>query len=259
MTTTNLQMNNILVNIPDSLRTSLLERFNEIARNFRERRWEPSELNAGKFCEVVYTILFGYINGTYPSAPKKPKNFVDACRSLEQAPASAFSRSIRIQIPRILVALYEIRNNRGVAHVGGDVDPNHMDSIAVLYMSKWVLAELMRVFHGVSCEEATSIVEGIIERVIPVIWKVNDSKYRVLNPQMTMKQKTLVLLYHNPAGVHEKELASWLKISNLPAYRRDVLRVLHDRCMIEFDEQERVAIISPLGVRHVEEEIDLKI
>lgn len=46
---------------------------------------------------------------------------VDACERLEQAPASKFPRSVRIQIPRVLIAFYEIRNNRGVGHVGGDV------------------------------------------------------------------------------------------------------------------------------------------
>jgi len=59
-----------------------------------------------------------------------------------------------VLIPRLLPVLYEIRNNRGVGHVGGDVDPNHMDAEAVQAMASWVMAELVRIFHGVKTEEA---------------------------------------------------------------------------------------------------------
>jgi hypothetical protein len=114
--------------LPDGLKKALLGSFNEIMRNFRERRWEPSELNGGKLCEVVHSILRGHVDGRMPALPMKPRNMVDACHDLEKADAKRFSRSVRIQIPRMLIALYEIRNNRGVGHVGGDVDPNHMDA-----------------------------------------------------------------------------------------------------------------------------------
>jgi len=59
-------------------------------------------------------------------------------------------RSFQILIPRLLPALYEIRNNRGVGHVGGDVDPNYMDATMVVGAVKWIMGELTRVFHSVS-------------------------------------------------------------------------------------------------------------
>ena len=43
----------------------------------------------------------------------------------------------------MIVALYEIRNDRGVGHTGGDVDPNHMDASMVLAGAKWLVAELV--------------------------------------------------------------------------------------------------------------------
>ena len=35
-------------------------------------------------------------------------------------------------------------NNRNVGHVGGDVDPNHMDATGVLAQCNWVMGELVR-------------------------------------------------------------------------------------------------------------------
>jgi hypothetical protein len=138
----------MLAGVPATLRDELLKALNEVLRNYRERRWEPSELNGGKLCEIVYTILRGHVDGKFPSKASKPANMVDACKGLEQADSKKFPRSIRIQIPRMLIALYEIRNNRGVGHVGGDVDPNLVDATAVVAMSKWTVAELIRVFHA---------------------------------------------------------------------------------------------------------------
>src|SRR5712692_2157371 len=183
----------ILVGIPEPLRAQLLNAFQEILRNYRDSRWEPSELNGGKFCEVVFTILKGYTENSYPSTASKPANMADACRSLDQSTAP---RSIRIQIPRMLIALYEIRNNRGVGHVGGDVNPNHMDATAVVAMSKWTMAELVRVFHKVDTATATAAIEATIERDIPVVWLV-AGKQRILDMGLTMKEKVLVILYKN--------------------------------------------------------------
>jgi hypothetical protein len=134
--------------LPAGLRIELLREFNKVVRNFREGRWEPAELDGGKLCEVVYSVVRGRVDGKYPTKATKPKNMTTACAALENASPS-FPRSIRLQIPRTLVALYGVRNDRSVGHVGGDVNPNHMDASLVLAMSKWLVAELVRLFHGV--------------------------------------------------------------------------------------------------------------
>src|SRR5262245_39391969 len=124
----------VLAGLPKTLRDELLESYHQITSNYFERRWEPAELNGGKFCEVVYTIINGALTGSFPANASKPDRMVDACRALEQRPADpnrVGDRSLRVLIPRLLPVLYEVRNNRGVGHVGGDVDANHMDAEVV--------------------------------------------------------------------------------------------------------------------------------
>jgi hypothetical protein len=148
---------------------------------------------------------------------------VDACHALERE--TQLPRSLRVQIPRMLLALYEIRNNRGVGHVGGEVDPNHMDAIAVLYMSKWIVAELIRVFHNIDPAEASAAVDSLVERELLVIWTV-DGKKRILADNLTLRDKTLLLLllYSEPGTVDGADLCSWVEAANPRSYRRDVLR-----------------------------------
>jgi hypothetical protein len=241
----------ILGLLPDGLRSELLTAYSRIVKNYRETRWEPSELNGGKLCEVVYTILKGYVDGSFPARSTKPRNMVDACRALEQAPSTC-PRSVRIQIPRMLIALYEVRNNRGVGHVGGDVNPNQMDATCVLQMSKWILSELVRLFHDVGTETASAAIETIVERIVPIVWEV-DGKLRVLETSLTMREKTLILLYCHAESVGESDLVEWIEHSNASAYRRDVLRKSHKERLIEYNEATRMVTISPRGIEYVEE------
>lgn len=248
----------ILLNIPKAHRTELLKGFDNIVKNFREERWEPSALNGGKFCEVVYSILEGHTTGKFPPRPRKPENMADACRRLEQADKNKFCRSVRIQIPRMLVPLYEIRNNRGVGHVGGDVDPNHMDALAVLNMSKWILAELIRVFHKTDTSTATHLVEKLVERTVATVWRVNG-KRRVLNPKLKYQDQMLLILYDSPGRVKEGNLIDWLEHSNPSIFRRDVIRKAHRARLIDYDENTKQVQISPTGIRHVEDNLPLEI
>src|ERR1700722_12416139 len=102
------------------LRNELLTSYQEIMLNYVEQRWEPAELNGGKFCEVVYSIIHGAIKGSWPAKASKPVNMVRECRALENVPPDAArvgDRSLRILIPRVLPVLYEVRNNRGVGRM----------------------------------------------------------------------------------------------------------------------------------------------
>jgi hypothetical protein len=246
-----------LSGIPDALRKELLDAFGQIVRNYRERRWEPSELNGGKLCEVVNTILRGHVDGKMPSKASKPSNMVDACKALEKADAS-FPRSVRIQIPRMLVALYEIRNNRGVGHVGGDVNPNAMDARIVLESAKWIMAELVRVFHNLNTTEAEDVVDALVERTVPIVWEV-AARRRVLDADLKMKEQTLLLLYSAGRPVSEKELLSWVEHSNPSTYRRDVLGKAHRARLIEYDEDSGLVHLSPTGVEYVEKHLPLEL
>lgn len=239
--------------LPQSLRDDLLNAFNEIVRNYREHRWEPSELNGGKLCEAVYTICKGWLEGgKYPARAKKPSRFPIRCWEMESAYQQVpNSRSARVLIPRMMIGLYDIRNNRGVGHAGADVDPNHMDATAVLYTAKWLMAELVRLLHTLTTEEATSIVDSLIEREVAWVWTHGDKK-RVLRRGLTWKQQTLVLLLTEPGDVAEADLLRWLEHPGLPAFRKDVLKPLHKVRQIEYDSQHRTVRLLPPGVMAAE-------
>jgi len=247
----------VLAGIPAGLRDPLLQSYEEIARNYTERRWEPSELNGGKFSEVVYTIIVGSIKNTFASKPAKPSNMVKACRDIENLPADPSrvgDQSLRILIPRMLLGLYEIRNNRNVGHLGGDVDPNFSDATAVFSIANWVLAEIIRIFHAVSTDEAQATVDELVERKHPLIWEVEGVR-RVMDPDMNKTDQTLLLLYSKPAWVSEKDLMAWVEYGSLSMFRARILIPSHNTRLIEYDQQLGRVRISPRGSHDVESRI----
>jgi hypothetical protein len=154
----------------------------------------------------------------------------------------------------MLIALYEIRNNRGVGHTGGEVDPNHMDAVTVVAMTKWVMAEFVRILQGVDTETASALVEVLVDRETPLVWEVMG-RQRVLRPEYSLKDKTLVLLYGSPDPVAEVDLIKWVEASNPTDYRRRVLRPAHKARLVEYDAATKLVQISPLGVARVEEQL----
>ena len=233
--------------IPPGLRTPLLGEYQSIVQNFLERRWLPSELSGGRFSEIVYTILLGFGTPPYAAAPFKPNNIVDECRKLEKN--SKVPRSFQILIPRMLPVLYEIRNNRSVGHVGGDVDPNHMDAVAVLSMCNWIMAELVRVYHGLSISEAQKVVETLAEVRMPVIWTDGTVK-RILQPSLKLNEQLLLLIATSAPDVAASQLMEWTEYKT-QKYFMTTLRDLHKSRLIEFTEATGRARVLPPGANFV--------
>ena len=240
-----------LASLPAGLRDPLLEEYRQIVQNFLERKWLPSELSGGRFCEIVYTILSGHAAGNYPAAPTKPARFADACRQLENN--AHVPRSFQILIPRLLPALYEIRNNRGVGHVAGDVDPNYMDATAVLGMANWIMAELVRVFHQLPIDEAQKVVDLLAERRMPVVWQVGAIK-RVLDTSLKLMDQVLLLICANSTPTASDDLFTWSDYKDRRYFNR-LLRNLHNRRFIELSTDGKTVQILPPGTIYVENEL----
>lgn len=240
--------------LPKGLSGPLLKEYREAIEAARSRKWETVGLKAGKLCEIIHTILKGHVDGSFPRKPSKPNNMVDACTALEAADKTKFSRPVRIQIPRMLIGLYELRNNRAIGHIGGDVDPNEMDGELFLRSVKWLVAELVRVFHAIDVAQAAALVDMVSERSVPLIWTSGD-RIRVLNPKLSMPDRTLLMLHHFPGGMKRPKLCEAVEHSNLSVFTKSVLQRLHKRALVDFDRKADTATILPPGSDYVEEKL----
>lgn len=234
--------------LPTSLCDELVSEFLNIQSSYYSRKWAPTELSGGHFCEIVYSILKGHASGTYPNSASKPRNFLAACQALENE--TLLPRSFRILIPRLLPSIYEVRNNRGVGHVGGDVDPNFMDSSLVLSTTSWIISELIRVLHSISLEEAQQIVSKLISHKSPAVWVSADTR-RILISNLKLNEQILVLLGSKEESTSFEELVLWIEHSN-KGYLKRVVNGMHKVRLLEFGKNQQIELLPP-GVKKLEE------
>ncbi|MFG6665726.1 hypothetical protein ACGK9R_01290 [Halomonas sp. HNIBRBA4712] len=237
------ELKTLLGSLPSGLRVPLIQEYQKLTRNYMEHRWEPAELGAGKICEIVYSIIKGHVDGNYPTSPSKPRNMVIACKQLESE--ISLPRSFQILIPRMLPVLYEVRNNRGVSHVGGELDANTVDAALVFTIVNWVLAELVRVFHTGTLEEAQIAVDKLAQRGTPLVWDSNGLK-KVLSPKMNLRDQILLLSSSTYKDVSIDELMGWTESTNRTYYRK-ILKVLHKEKYIHFEESAGMITLLPAG------------
>jgi hypothetical protein len=239
-----------LKTIPAGLRDPLIEEFGQALDEYRASDWEKVGLKAGKFCEVAYCICAGHATGTYASSPSKPKNFPQACRDLEQYNGTK-GKSLCMQVPKVLAALYELRNNRSIGHVSAEISPNHMDAELFLRGMKWVMGEFVRNYSQLPLNDSYAVVEAITARTFHMVWSSGDVR-RVLEPAKTAGQKVLILLYAEGKPVTVAQLQSWVEYKNGTDFKRKVLRDLHKKALVHFDESASVVQILPTGQALVE-------
>ena len=244
----------LFTQLPPGLKDSLTKEYHKITKNYQEGRWEPAELDGAKFAEVVYWIVKGYLEGVYPTGLSRVSNFEHLCKQLANIPtAITYDKdSVRLTLPRILIALYDIRNHRSVGHAYGDVDPNHMDATVVLNMAKWVMAELIRVLHQTDVKTANQVVEAITERTLPQIWEVDGIK-RYIGDSGSKRDHILHLLYATIKPVPVKEMAIWTETRSDNLKRS--LQKMHADNLLHLNVHTGMITISQKGIQLVEEMI----
>jgi len=251
----NSSLEKALSNIPDIFRKRLIMEYIEIKKLFNERKFEFSCMKAGKFCETLLRFLQECLTGNYTPFGTKISNFINECDNLAKTPKSAGNESLRILIPHSLKFLYSVRSKRGIGHVPGDIDPNEMDSTVCVSLVDWIMAELIRIYHGIPIENAVDLINSLLTRHIPLIWEVSG-KRRILDTTLSVKEKVLVLLYSVPdRKIPVKDLFEWVEYSRIYLFKANILIPLHNIKLIEYNKKNEIVILSPTGIKIVENEI----
>jgi hypothetical protein len=89
---------------------------------------------------------------------------------------------------------------------------------------------------------------------VPLVWKIGK-KRRVLDASLKAPDKTLLLLHGIAGTAATSDLCDWVEHNELKHLKRDVLKRLHGRKLIEYDGEAGTAIISPSGIAYVEERL----
>jgi hypothetical protein len=235
---------------PIDLVDALIDAYIGIKENFIINKWEPSELNGGKFVEATIRLLQNECFGTYTPIGTSIRNTFNELKRCEQSPTTIHD-SFRLHIPRCLGSIYNIRNRRGVGHLGGDINANKIDALLIITTVEWVLAELYRTCYTSSLEEAQILVNNLVSRKLELIFELNGRK-RVLSSKISLKDKVLVLLYsYDSKNLSVDNLILDLKYKNKTYLKTQLLTKLEKDYFIEVDSDQIIHLLPP-GIRYIE-------
>lgn len=177
--------------IPKEIATHIIESFLEVEKNYRLEKWKTSELDAGHFVEAVRRLVEHELQGTYTPFSVALGSFSQAVLNRYESLPGA--EEYRIIIPRVIYAMYCVRNKRGVGHIAS-VIPNKLDATFILHSSKWVLGELIRLSSSTDPESAKELVDQVLYKHVDLVWDDGET-YMVLDNKLKAKEKVLLVLY----------------------------------------------------------------
>ncbi len=241
---------------PSELIDELLDCHKELRVNYYLGKYRPSELEGGRFAEVVVRLLQHHTSGQHTPFGAPLPDFETEVNRLRSLPTDQYHDSVRLHIPRAVQLILDIRNRRDVGHVGGDVDPNASDSNLVMTTANWVLTEILRLFYTSTLEEAQELVHEIVERRIPLVWE-KDGQLKVLNSKLSLRERTLALLYtRGTEGASDVDLATWLGVVNQKHFN-EILHKLDLDVLVHRSGGN--SFITPLGEGWVEKNLEFEV
>jgi hypothetical protein len=125
-----------------------------------------------------------------------------------------------------------------------------MDANAVLSLASWVMAELVRVFHGLNIAEAQRAVDAIAERKTSLIWSDGDIR-RILDTSLPLKHQILLLTATSASNVQVNDLLRWTEYKDRRYFMR-LLRKMHKERLLELSQNETLVHVLPPGSKLVE-------
>ena len=106
------------------------------------------------------------------------------------------------------------------------------DATLVAATLDWVLAEFVRLYHGVTADEAQRIINDLVVRRAPAVQDF-DGFLKVLNPQLKVTDRLLLLLYERGAKrASFAELSAWVHPKMRTNLRRTLDQMEHDRALV---------------------------
>ena len=235
--------------IPEQLVDELLDAYQEAKQRFHLGDHRPQEVEGGRFSEAVFRVL-QHVAGLSVSAIGNSLPSVDKLLVALEG-AAGQPDSVRLHIPRTLKLIHDIRNKRDVAHLADGIDPNLQDATLVIANMDWVMAELVRLHHNVSANEAQAIIDDLVTKEVPAIQEIDGQP--VILTELQPRDQTLLMLYRaGKKGGSEDELAEWLRVDRRDHLRERLMRLDQERLLLRHPKSHRI-YITDKGIRYVQD------
>jgi hypothetical protein len=238
----------------ENLKNAMIE-YNKMRLEYARNDPEAAALHGGKFCEYIGNLLLILFKVHDKDRPELGEILNEIDKLANDRGNKNLDISLRLTIPRMLRAAYELRSRRGFLHVNKDININLIDSSALLKICSWILAEFIRLYYTGDMKTADELIETAITGDLPFIDEFRG-KIMVFGRNLSVVEKVLVLL----ASLKVESKVETV-YESLYKYGKNhvliTLRRLSERELIYYDNG--YVKITPLGLSEADDIIKNKI
>lgn len=240
-----------LDDVPDEVVEALHSEYVTLESRFARQDWDPARLASGKYAEALLRYLEWKQSGSHTPVGTQ----INRTTVINQVSNDAsLPEGIRFLVRRCADLLLDVRNKRGVAHLGDVVDVEEMDARLCVRLASWSLAEVVREESDLDPEEVQSLIDRLSATHFPLVEEI-EGELIVVAKDLTSRKQALVALYHAfPDPMPMAELQAAVKYPRAARFRK-MMEQEADKGITHI-KGEKVYLTKNRGVPWVEENID---
>lgn len=223
-----------------------IEHYEEMRHHLSQGNYPEVGVRVGKFCENVANILrveFG--------EDVDPNGVVDEVinRATSGNVGSDHPVELRLTIPRLLRAAYELRSRRNHVHVNLEVPVNHNDSQTAVRICTWILSELLRLYgEEEHMDKIAEIIDDLASPVVPYVDYYNGKRL-LMHQELETREEILIHLFLDGGEIDAENLVEWIPGSDNRQIKGS-LGALKSQRLVHYEDG--IAAISSLGAKEAE-------
>ena len=181
-------------NVDPLFASAVMDSYVEMQQRFIAGDWKPAELDGGRLCEGVARALYqldcGHI--THSDLPGK---LCDLMEDFSDKRLHTLAEGDRRHLCKAIRLAYKLRSDRGPIHISPSYTADFMDSMLILHLGKWILADFLRLAWTKDKGTIADTVAQIVRFEYPLIHEL-DGMPLVLHHNVSASVEILLLLNH---------------------------------------------------------------
>lgn len=186
----------------------LVEDFGRMEENARVGNFAQVLVQGGITCEDVLKILANKILGQAISG--KGIDVDDTIKKLLQVSKPDLdSEALALLVPSVARAAYSVRSKRKAAHSRG-IDPLPIDAFYVQSSVRWLVAELLRVYHESTADQTATIMKELVRTDLPALESFSG-EIAIVDDRLECSEAALLILLQLGSRASTKDVRATLK------------------------------------------------
>jgi hypothetical protein len=231
---------------------AIVESYVEMQQRFLAGDWKPAELDGGRLCEAVSRALYQLDSGVVTHS-ELPGTLCDWLEDFNKKRSHNLAEGDRRHFCKAIRLVYKFRSDRGPVHISPIYTANYMDSMLILHVGKWMIAEFLRLAWTADKQIIADTIAQIVQLQHTLIHEL-DGRPLVLASGIAAADEILLLLNHAAGNrLSRASIRQFAPLQKAPTLNAAITRLVANREVRQEDNGD--VALTPRGQHRVMNEV----